>query len=147
MIGRRPTISDHPRLCGANSGTGRGGYAMRGSSPLVRGKQLEQIRGTRTLRIIPACAGQTQGHEGGWCDDTDHPRLCGANVRLYWQNTLSTMSKDWICTLRSLSVVAIRRTIIDRIVDTATHCSIPCAVRAKVFWRNHSPKIAWPAAG
>ena len=31
-------------------------------------------------RIIPACAGQTEHAGDHLLDDTDHPRLCGANV-------------------------------------------------------------------
>ncbi|OZG59022.1 hypothetical protein BTIS_0175 [Bifidobacterium tissieri] len=53
-----------------------------GSSPRVRGK-LGRYRLARVgLRIIPACAGQT----GPWWRrpwrGPDHPRVCGANVRL-----------------------------------------------------------------
>ena len=166
--------SDHPRLCGANGVLVELVVSAAGSSPLVRGKLCRYYSCEDSSRIIPACAGQTFHGGGEYGQSADHPRLCGANssrhygstrdagssplvrgkratanpseaarriipacagqtVRLYWQNTLSTMSENWICTVRSPSVVAIRRTITDRIVDTATHCSIPCAVRAKVF--------------
>ena len=51
----------HPRVCGENIGTTYGGYGQSGSSPRVRGKQalLDIIAPPR--RLIPACAGKTQG--------------------------------------------------------------------------------------
>ena len=49
----------HPRVCGENA-FGRGlGLGNRGSSPRVRGKQLEWTGANFARGLIPACAGKT----------------------------------------------------------------------------------------
>ena len=68
---------DHPRLCGEYAE----GMALKdcliGSSPLVRGILLFDILRSSTLRIIPACAGNTPSELQNQESQTDHPRLCG----------------------------------------------------------------------
>ena len=73
---------DHPRVCGAN--VMPDGYAgpLIGSSPRVRGERARSLPRRRTLRIIPACAGRTGRRQRPRRAETDHPRVCGANVSL-----------------------------------------------------------------
>ena len=73
-------MSDHPRACGANRGTGRGSGTYIGSSPRVRGKLHGELELESRRRIIPARAGQTPGGADRDGVPTDHPRACGANV-------------------------------------------------------------------
>ena len=71
--------ADHPRACGANPTQAiqiGGGF---GSSPRVRGKQIDGDGGTARTRIIPARAGQTTSRAADTVPGTDHPRACGAN--------------------------------------------------------------------
>ena len=74
-------IPDHPRLCGANRAPAQMPLAQLGSSPLVRGKRKNLVNGGASFRIIPACAGQTYRFLVPLGPNTDHPRLCGANLR------------------------------------------------------------------
>ena len=71
--------SDHPRLCGANPRMISSRFRSFGSSPLVRGKHGTSLARISSVRIIPACAGQTRKHIVVGRFDADHPRLCGAN--------------------------------------------------------------------
>ena len=76
---RRPSISDHPRACGANRlscWTSSQGF---GSSPRMRGKLEHSITLGHTGRIIPAHAGQTWAATRRRKPSSDHPRACGAN--------------------------------------------------------------------
>ena len=73
-------IADHPRECGANGVMFASVFAaVTGSSPRVRGKLVGGVRQGRTVRIIPASAGQTIRGEVSLEHGTDHPRECGAN--------------------------------------------------------------------
>ena len=74
-----PTVSDHPRACGANAAAGRIRTLRRGSSPRMRGKQGGRRKLEREIRIIPAHAGQTTGTTRFREGFPDHPRACGAN--------------------------------------------------------------------
>ena len=70
---------DHPRTCGANSGTVYVAKRPHGSSPHMRGK-LDVARITVVAgRIIPAHAGQTLFFSKIPMNFADHPRTCGAN--------------------------------------------------------------------
>ena len=82
--GTRPASrwSDHPRSCGANHSPVERCSAMSGSSPLVRGQPTRANGSTRTPRIIPARAGPTPASRWSWRKPADHPRSCGANLRL-----------------------------------------------------------------
>ena len=51
--------TDHPRACGANDHPTCGKVSENGSSPRVRGKPDASSRNGRSVRIIPARAGQT----------------------------------------------------------------------------------------
>ena len=74
-----PTVSDHPRACGANAAAGRIRTLRRGSSPRMRGKQGGRRKLEREIRTIPAHAGQTTGTTRFREGFPDHPRACGAN--------------------------------------------------------------------
>ena len=71
--------TDHPRACGANDHPTCGKVSENGSSPRVRGKPDASSRNGRSVRIIPARAGQTCSGSGSRRAGTDHPRACGAN--------------------------------------------------------------------
>ena len=57
----KPSATDHPRACGANSLSKTCMFPLSGSSPRVRGKLAYARRRRRPVRIIPARAGQTRG--------------------------------------------------------------------------------------
>ena len=78
----RAEIADHPRACGANRGLRAGRGPGRGSSPRMRGKLDHEHRATVGIRIIPAHAGQTIRSLLVRYAPPDHPRACGANVRV-----------------------------------------------------------------
>ena len=74
---RPPTA--HPRVCGENSaGPVEEGEDL-GSSPRVRGKQLDRLARRGLTRLIPACAGKTAPRFAGRRDEWAHPRVCGEN--------------------------------------------------------------------
>ena len=73
-------MSDHPRSCGANIGQQRPSSAASGSSPLVRGQPIREVRVSPRDRIIPARAGPTSDPSARPRRSPDHPRSCGANV-------------------------------------------------------------------
>ena len=75
----RRTFPDHPRACGANLLLNSVSSRLFGSSPRVRGKPTVCVPPTRTVRIIPARAGQTQTAFQNMEKGSDHPRACGAN--------------------------------------------------------------------
>ena len=71
----------HPRVCGAD---GRHPFAephFNGSSPRVRGRQLDGKRVAHALGLIPACAGQTTECADNESFGRAHPRVCGADRR------------------------------------------------------------------
>ena len=74
-----PTVSDHPRACGANDGDKMPMRVSCGSSPRMRGKQGGRRKLEREIRIIPAHAGQTSLFSVSSILTSDHPRACGAN--------------------------------------------------------------------
>ena len=55
----RRLTRDHPRMCGEHRGKRRRPRGGEGSSPHVRGAQMEKGGGQIALGIIPACAGST----------------------------------------------------------------------------------------
>ena len=73
---------DHPRACGANFHNVLRRNGTPGSSPRVRGKLVLQPLTQLIGRFIPARAGQTPTNTGAPSSNTDHPRACGANVRV-----------------------------------------------------------------
>ena len=50
----------HPRVCGENACLSRGFIASAGSSPRVRGKHFRTLSMTKSVGLIPACAGKTR---------------------------------------------------------------------------------------
>ena len=79
----RNAYADHPRACGANATTAINVSGAAGSSPRVRGKLEPVGAGHERFRIIPARAGQTSAAVGSGSRRSDHPRACGANVRVH----------------------------------------------------------------
>ena len=49
----------HPRVCGEQTRRSIGNYPPRGSSPRVRGTDVEKEKGREDYRFIPACAGNS----------------------------------------------------------------------------------------
>ena len=74
---RRRVSRDHPRMCGEHGYHGRPKSMSRGSSPHVRGTQVERVEDGRDLGIIPACAGNTARSSPATTRRRDHPRMCG----------------------------------------------------------------------
>ena len=73
-----PTLPPvHPRLCGDRSSRDCLPSRLRGSSPPVRGSEINPNRLIAALRFIPACAGIgfCNWDSTGW--QAVHPRLCG----------------------------------------------------------------------
>ena len=71
----------HPRVCGENALTVPIALLAGGSSPRVRGKPPEAGEAVYAWRLIPACAGKT---DGATCSSTPtpaHPRVCGENLQ------------------------------------------------------------------
>ena len=107
------TGSDHPRACGANLQPGREGEADAGSSPRMRGKHRRNHGRNRLGRIIPAHAGQTFEKRVWAIGETDHPRACGANVRLVFvSNDCHGSSPRMRGKLRGCDIVRIHSRII-----------------------------------
>ena len=69
----------HPRSRGENPSLLKAMAALRGSSPLTRGKQLVQIRGPIRTRLIPAHAGKTVMPTRFRASVRAHPRSRGEN--------------------------------------------------------------------
>ena len=56
---RHQDVTEHPRVCGENSGSVKPEMKCSGTSPRMRGKPDNYPRGTRGSRNIPAYAGKT----------------------------------------------------------------------------------------
>ena len=69
--------SDHPRVCGEHPPTVTGALESFGSSPRVRGTHVRGQANVCSLRIIPACAGNTGIFRYSLALYPDHPRVCG----------------------------------------------------------------------
>ena len=67
----------HPRVCGEQSPVPARFGSGPGSSPRVRGTDLQEHSLARSCRFIPACAGNSPRSPGrsGW--GAVHPRVCG----------------------------------------------------------------------
>ena len=72
----------HPRVCGENSWTMPRDDSGRGSSPRVRGKPAQMRQQVPENRLIPACAGKTQGPAEKRGQYPAHPRVCGENANI-----------------------------------------------------------------
>ena len=51
-----------------------------GSSPRVRGTQIDELLAVFDMGIIPACAGNTIAPPAGGRGCRDHPRVCGEHI-------------------------------------------------------------------
>ena len=67
----------HPRVCGEHFRLHAGTQAVRGSSPRVRGTQVEVPGVEHDQRFIPACAGNTEFPASVHRFLAVHPRVCG----------------------------------------------------------------------
>ena len=74
---RQAPSRDHPRMCGEHFLTMAATVFCEGSSPHVRGALNVQQTATRSIGIIPACAGSTQKSVSRFGIIRDHPRMCG----------------------------------------------------------------------
>ena len=76
---RLPAAQEHPRVCGENWNGGVQLPIAWGTSPRMRGKQVNRAGCGRVGGNIPAYAGKTIG-AGRRSDATwEHPRVCGEN--------------------------------------------------------------------
>ena len=72
--------TDHPRVCGEQASGRLKAWNGIGSSPRVRGTELQDAIVTRYGRIIPACAGNRRNWSRTAPATPDHPRVCGEQV-------------------------------------------------------------------
>ena len=71
--------TEHPRVCGENPQSSPRLLAKAGTSPRMRGKQVDTWLTTTLNGNIPAYAGKT-GQLGGMAGaNLEHPRVCGEN--------------------------------------------------------------------
>ena len=73
----RQVKGDHPRMRGEHFNAVRAATSPQGSSPHARGTLADKIITTKTQRIIPACAGNTDGQMAVELVEVDHPRMRG----------------------------------------------------------------------
>ena len=71
------TSTVHPRVCGERSTTTGRATRKSGSSPRVRGTHRQGKTPTRTVRFIPACAGNAIASTRSTRHEPVHPRVCG----------------------------------------------------------------------
>ena len=72
--------SVHPRACGEHEPQPRPTPCRNGSSPRMRGTRRRAPRRLARKRLIPAHAGNTQGHDGHPGGSAVHPRACGEHA-------------------------------------------------------------------
>ena len=72
---------DHPRVCGEHSLIASVRSLNEGSSPRMRGTQVNVMPHGRPPGIIPAYAGNTSADAGGGAFLRDHPRVCGEHFQ------------------------------------------------------------------
>ena len=73
----RRSPADHPRMRGEHTASFVSNWTLYGSSPHARGAQLRNQRTPPSRRIIPACAGSTNGRYPQELETGDHPRMRG----------------------------------------------------------------------
>ena len=76
-----PQHRAHPRVCGENVSVVKARLSSVGSSPRVRGKLPWPPRVPSLRRLIPACAGKTEGLLRSDTSTRAHPRVCGENCQ------------------------------------------------------------------
>ena len=74
--------SDHPRVCGEQRMNSSNTRRCMGSSPRVRGTELNKKPSAQRHGIIPACAGNRTHYCSVPFVSWDHPRVCGEQLRL-----------------------------------------------------------------
>ena len=72
-----PTVTVHPRGCGEHIPSRSAQIQLSGSSPRVRGTQMERRWKVKHYRFIPAGAGNTSGSVELNSTKSVHPRGCG----------------------------------------------------------------------
>ena len=77
ILDRADREGDHPRGCGEHWQDPLKSSAGRGSSPRMRGTQINNMFGADGIRIIPADAGNTYAGTPVEVAHEDHPRGCG----------------------------------------------------------------------
>ena len=75
-----PFNGDHPRGCGEKDSRPKRTLVHQGSSPRVRGKELNLKLGEVPIRIIPAGAGKRSTPRPQKPYPGDHPRGCGEKI-------------------------------------------------------------------
>ena len=70
-------VAVHPRVCGEQTPTGPSGVMSVGSSPRVRGTDMENLSPMQQGRFIPACAGNRLSAVMARSILSVHPRVCG----------------------------------------------------------------------
>ena len=78
----RPRTTVHPRVCGERAGAPRRPRFNAGSSPRVRGTPDVVGGGQRSVRFIPACAGNARWSRRWPGAPPVHPRVCGERLRI-----------------------------------------------------------------
>ena len=68
---------DHPRVCGEQYPSFLLAARLKGSPPRVRGTVINLRAAIHTIRITPACAGNSFQSLLPWVKLEDHPRVCG----------------------------------------------------------------------
>ena len=70
----------HPRACGENAAGPTRSFAVKGSSPRMRGKLPPSSAAAGYAGLIPAHAGKTPSPYPRWSTRRAHPRACGENT-------------------------------------------------------------------
>ena len=78
--GLQPKEKDHPRVCGEQCLHCPRNTAVTGSPPRVRGTVCTSQMMARSLRITPACAGNSPRWANIYAFSLDHPRVCGEQI-------------------------------------------------------------------
>ena len=73
----RSDVAVHPRVCGEQVFKDSGLRFFAGSSPRVRGTDMDQAVMSEICRFIPACAGNRSKRIGVKFLTAVHPRVCG----------------------------------------------------------------------
>ena len=77
------TYPVHPRVCGEHLPAHGRALKNSGSSPRVRGTLGSMRFASRSIRFIPACAGNTFAGQHGANTEAVHPRVCGEHARIW----------------------------------------------------------------
>ena len=81
LMGDVITPPEHPRVCGENAIIALVYAVAHGTSPRMRGKHSGVLTQTLLKGNIPAYAGKTSSANCEQPHHSEHPRVCGENVR------------------------------------------------------------------